>query len=97
MEKVLERLSMTESTTLAPKREDGGKIRVTSLLWAAPKVILRGEAPEIRNVDGRLHIAQGLGSTSPTRPVALSYPRQYARASKILMARCRSSANLQNN
>jgi len=32
LEKVLERLGNTESTTLAVKREDGGKIRVTSLL-----------------------------------------------------------------
>ena len=32
-ETVLERLGATESTTLAIKREDGGKIRVTSLLY----------------------------------------------------------------
>jgi hypothetical protein len=36
VEKVLKRLGTTESTTLAFKREDGGKIRVTSLLWEAP-------------------------------------------------------------
>jgi hypothetical protein len=51
--KVLERLGTTESTTLALKREEGGKIRVTSLLWEAPKVILRGEVLEVPNVDGR--------------------------------------------
>jgi hypothetical protein len=28
------------------------------LLWEAPKVILRNEVLEIRNVDGRLHIAR---------------------------------------
>jgi hypothetical protein len=33
METVLEKLGTTESTTLALKREEGGKIRVTSLLW----------------------------------------------------------------
>ena len=43
---------------MALKREDGGKIRVTSLLWEAPKVILKGEVLEVRNVDGRLHIAR---------------------------------------
>jgi hypothetical protein len=37
MEKVLERLGTTESTSLALKRKDGGKIRVTSLLWEAPE------------------------------------------------------------
>ena len=57
MEKVLEKLGTTESTTLAVKREVGGKIRVASLLWEAPKVILRGEVPEVRHVDGRLHVA----------------------------------------
>jgi hypothetical protein len=51
-EKALERPGTTESTTLALKREDGDKIRVTSLLWAAPKVILKGEVLEARNVDG---------------------------------------------
>jgi len=43
VENVLERLGTTESTTLAVKRKDGGKIRVTSLLWAEPKVILKGK------------------------------------------------------
>jgi len=49
--KVLERLGTTESTTLTIKREDGGKIRVTSLLWPEPKVILKGEVLEVRNVE----------------------------------------------
>jgi len=39
LENVLERLDTTESTTLALKREDGGKIRVASLLWEGPKAI----------------------------------------------------------
>ena len=47
MEKVLEKLATTESTTLALKREDGGKIRVASLLWGAPKVILRDDVLKI--------------------------------------------------
>ena len=58
MDKVLERLGTTESTTLALKRENGGKIRVTSLLWESQKVILRGEVLGVRNVDGRLNIAR---------------------------------------
>jgi hypothetical protein len=57
-ENVLERLGTTESTTLALTRESDGKIRVTSLLWEAPKVILRNEVLEVRNVDGVLHIAR---------------------------------------
>ena len=57
-ESVLERLGTTESTTLVLTREAGGKIRVTSLLWPEPKVILKDEVLEVRNVDGRLHIAR---------------------------------------
>ena len=57
-ETVLEKLGTTESTTLNVKRETDGKIRVTSLLWEAPKLILKGEVLEVRNVDGRLHIAR---------------------------------------
>jgi hypothetical protein len=51
-ESVLGKLGTTESATLALTREADGKIRVTSLLWEAPKVILRNEVLEIRNVDG---------------------------------------------
>jgi hypothetical protein len=57
-ENVLEKLGTTESTTLALSREMDGKIRVASLLWEAPKVILRNEVLEIRNVDGSLHVAR---------------------------------------
>jgi hypothetical protein len=56
VEKVLEKLETTESTTLAVKRV-GGKIRVASMLWESPKAILRGEVLEARDVDGPLHIA----------------------------------------
>ena len=48
VENVLERLGTTESTTLALAREAGGKIRVTSLLWPEPKVILKDEVLEVR-------------------------------------------------
>jgi hypothetical protein len=56
-ENVLEKLGTTDSTTLNVRREEGGKIRVTSLLWETPKVILPGEVLEIRNVGGLQHIA----------------------------------------
>jgi hypothetical protein len=59
-ETVLEKLGTTESVSLILKREDGGKIRVTSHLWESAKVILRNEVLEIRNVDGVLHIARKL-------------------------------------
>jgi hypothetical protein len=57
-EKVLGKLGTTESTTLVFKCEDDGKIRVASLLWETPKLILPGEVLEVRNVDDRLHIAR---------------------------------------
>ena len=43
-EKVLERLGITESTTLALKREDDGKNRVTSLLWPEPQGDFEGRS-----------------------------------------------------
>jgi hypothetical protein len=58
VEKVLEKLETTESTTLALKREDGIKIRVTSMLWSEPEVILHDEVLVVRNVDGRLRVAE---------------------------------------
>jgi hypothetical protein len=58
LEKVLGRLDTTESTTLTLKREDGGKIRIASLLWDSPKVLLPGEVLEIRNVGSSLHVAR---------------------------------------
>jgi hypothetical protein len=45
VEKVLEKLGTTESTTLAVRREESVKIRVASLLWGTPKVILPGAPP----------------------------------------------------
>jgi hypothetical protein len=57
-ETVLERSAVTDGTTLSVARETGSKIRVTSLLWPEAKVILKDEALEIRNVDGRLRVAE---------------------------------------
>jgi hypothetical protein len=62
LEKVLERMGTTESTTLTVRRETDGKIRVGSLLWETPKVILHGEVLQIRNVGGSLHIARKVKS-----------------------------------
>ncbi len=58
LEKVLEKLATTEKTTIAIAREVGGKIRVTSGAWDNEKVILKDEVLEVRNVDGRLHVAR---------------------------------------
>ena len=39
-------------------RELDGKMRVTSGSWEGEKVFLRNEVLEVRNVDGRLHVAR---------------------------------------
>jgi len=59
MEKVLERLGTTVSTTLAFKREVGGKIRIASQLWAEPKVLLKGEVLEVRSERPAAHRSEG--------------------------------------
>jgi hypothetical protein len=58
LEKVLEKLATTEKTTIAIAREVGGKIRVTSGSWEGEKVILKDQALEVRNVDGRLYVSR---------------------------------------
>jgi hypothetical protein len=50
-ESVLEKLGTTESVSLILKRDEGGKIRVSSHLWEDAKVILKSEVLEIRNVE----------------------------------------------
>jgi hypothetical protein len=59
LEKVLERLATSDDTTLVIKREDGGKMRITSRHWENARVLGRNEVLEVRNVDGRLCGAQG--------------------------------------
>ena len=56
--KVLERMGVTENATLTVRREEGGKIRVTSNLWDVAKVLGKNEVLEVRNVDGRLYLAR---------------------------------------
>jgi hypothetical protein len=58
VEKVLERLAVTDKTTLVCENAPEGKVRVTSSAWAQEKVILKDQVLEVRNVDGRLHIAR---------------------------------------
>jgi hypothetical protein len=58
LEKVLERLATSEKTTLVIARELDGKMLVTSGSWEGEKVFARGEVLEVRNVDGRLHVAR---------------------------------------
>jgi hypothetical protein len=58
VEKVLEKLATSEKTTIVFAREQDGKMRVTSGSWDGEKVIQKGEVLEVRNVDGRLHVAR---------------------------------------
>lgn len=58
LEKVLERMATSEDTTLVIKREPEGKMRVTSRHWEDAKVIVKNEVLEVRDVDGRLHVAR---------------------------------------
>ena len=51
-------MGATESTTLTVRREEVGKIRITSSLWDDAKVLGKDEVLEVRNVDGRLCIAR---------------------------------------
>jgi hypothetical protein len=55
---ILEKLGTTEGTTISVSRETDGKIRITSQPWPEPKVILKGEVLEFRNVGGCLHIVR---------------------------------------
>ena len=58
LEKVIEKLAISEKLSLMLGREEGGKIRVTSGSWDGEKVILKGQVLEVRNVDGRLYVAR---------------------------------------
>jgi hypothetical protein len=55
LEKVIERLAVTDKATLAIEKAPEGKVRVTSSSWPSEKVILKGEVLEVRNVERRLH------------------------------------------
>ncbi|MGA7232097.1 MAG: hypothetical protein WBX95_14350 [Xanthobacteraceae bacterium] len=47
-----------EVTTLVLERAPEGKICVTSGFWEDEKVFLRDQALEVRNAEGRLHLAR---------------------------------------
>jgi hypothetical protein len=57
LEKVLEKLATTEKTTLVLARDTEGKILVTSNSWPDERVILKDQVLEVRNVEGRFHVA----------------------------------------
>ncbi len=58
LEKVIEKLATTERSTIVVERAPEGKIRVTSGSWDGEKVSLKDQVIEIRNVEGRLHVAR---------------------------------------
>jgi hypothetical protein len=70
---VLEKLGTTESPPRWPSSEDGIKIRVTSLLRETPKVILRGEVLEVRNVDAVVRIARKVRHHDEWDPAVEAY------------------------
>jgi hypothetical protein len=57
-QKVLEKLATSDKATIVVERLTDGKMRVTSGSWDGEKVILRDQVLEVRNVDGRLHVAR---------------------------------------
>ena len=57
-EKVLEKLATSDKATIVVERQSDGKMRVTSGSWDGEKVFLRDQVLEVRNVDGRLHVAR---------------------------------------
>jgi hypothetical protein len=58
LEKVLERLATTEKSTIVIARDPDGKMRVTSGSWDGEKVFFRDQVLEVRNVEGRIHLAR---------------------------------------
>jgi hypothetical protein len=67
LEKVLERMAVTDKATIVVEKAPEGKIRVTSNSWdGGEKVILKGQVLEIRNVDERLQVAAK--SAPPSTP-----------------------------
>ena len=58
LEKVIERLAVTDKATLAIEKAPDGKVRVTSSAWPDERVILKGQVLEVRNIDDRPHVAR---------------------------------------
>jgi hypothetical protein len=57
-QKVLERLATSDKTTIVIEKQPDRKMRVTSGSWDDEKVFLKDQGLEVRNVDGRLHVAR---------------------------------------
>jgi hypothetical protein len=57
-EKVLKKLATSDKATIVIERQPDGKMRVTSGSWDGEKVFSRDQVLEVRNVDGRLHVAR---------------------------------------
>jgi hypothetical protein len=51
-------MGVSDRLTTSVRREEGGKIRVTSILWEDAKVIGKHEVLKVRNVDRRLRVAR---------------------------------------
>jgi hypothetical protein len=79
-EKVLEKLATSDKATIVFEKQPDGKIRVTSGSWDNEKVILRNEVVEVRNVNGRLHIARKLRRHDEWDPVYPALRPIWARA-----------------
>ena len=56
--RTIERLATTEQTSIVIERQPDGKMRVTSGFWDGEKVFLREQVLEVRNVEGRIHVAR---------------------------------------
>ena len=57
-EKVLEKLATSDKATIVIERQPDGKMRVTSGSWDGEKVFFPDQVLEVRNVEGRLHVAR---------------------------------------
>jgi hypothetical protein len=55
---MLERLATSDKVTIVVERPLNGNMRITSGSWDNEKVILPNEVVEVRNVNGRLHVAR---------------------------------------
>jgi hypothetical protein len=62
LEKVLEKLAVSDKCTIVFEKQPDGKIRVTSGSWDGEKVIMRDQVLEMRNANSadRLHAARKL-------------------------------------
>jgi hypothetical protein len=56
--RVIEKMALSNKVTLTAERQPEGKIRVTSNSWQDEKVLLPNEVLEVRCVSGRLHVAR---------------------------------------